>query len=148
MKKHLILVFLFASALSGSLHAQINSDSLGELITGRSFNSYKTKSVPQRKFLSLKGKSLAARINPVNYAAGAALFVYQRVFSEQIQAHCCYQTSCSSFAKASIEHFGFVKGLLIGLHQFNNCFGGVYNDYPRFKLDATFHIINLPESTE
>ena len=131
-------VFIFCSFAS----AQISQDSINSLLIKKSFSVYNQPEPVKRKFLSLKGKTVLAKINPLTYFAGTALFVYQRVVSEQISANCCYEISCSSYAKFGIEQHGFFGGLLLGLNQFNNCFGAVTNDYPEYKVNNNYKILN------
>ncbi len=72
--------------------------------------------VKSRPFVTPKNK-----YNPIGYLSTAALFIYQNVVSEQIQAQCTYQKSCSEFTKLAIHDYGFLKGTFIGLNQLLSC---------------------------
>lgn len=89
------------------------------------------------------GKSSeASQWNPLTYVAASAMFVYQRVLSEQISADCMYETSCSEFTKKSIERHGLFSGTLIGLHQLSHCNGFLYDEFEPVQMGKTGKIIN------
>lgn len=82
------------------------------------------------------------RYNPIGYLGTGALFVYQNLISEQIQATCAYHNSCSEFTKLCIRDYGFLKGTLIGLHQLMSCLPFVKYDTHPLYLDSNDLIIN------
>lgn len=82
------------------------------------------------------------KYNPIGYLGTGALFIYQNIISEQIQATCAYQTSCSEFTKLSIRDYGFLKGTLIGLHQLLSCVPFVKYDVHPLYLNSNDLIIN------
>ncbi|MFI5150556.1 MAG: membrane protein insertion efficiency factor YidD [Bacteroidia bacterium] len=138
-----LLVFIFCILfLSPSLRAQQQNDTIRNTLLSNTFSAYTYIPAPKRAVLNLHKKSIWARINPVNYVAAGLLFVYQRVFSEQIQARCNYVVSCSEYTKLSIQKHGFVKGSLMGIDQLSCCFPGITLDYPDHKLTAERQIIN------
>jgi hypothetical protein len=50
----------------------------------------------------------------MNKIAGGMIYFYQNVISEQIQAGCSYEISCSQYLKLCIEKYGFVIGTFAG----------------------------------
>lgn len=68
-----------------------------------------------------KFKKRKILFNPLNYLGAGFLFVYQNVFSEQIQASCVYQTSCSEYTKLSVARYGIFIGTLRGFNQLSEC---------------------------
>ena len=115
---------------------------LNEKISQRVFSGYSYSSVPKRSFVSLKDKSFFTKINPLTYVSGALLFVYQRCFSEQIQANCTYEISCSNYTKSSIEKHGALRGLLMGLDQLSCCFPGHADELERCSIGREGKVMN------
>jgi putative component of membrane protein insertase Oxa1/YidC/SpoIIIJ protein YidD len=70
------------------------------------------------------------------------MYLYQNVISEQIQADCLYEISCSQFTKKMIEKRGLILGTFIGFHQLNNCQGNALLDYPNYKISENDKILN------
>lgn len=122
--------------------AQENQEMVKAKLIQNTFEQYEYTKPVKRKFISLKNKSLIAKMNPVNYLAAGLLFFYQNLLSEQIQANCNYEISCSSFTKLSIEKYGFVKGTLLGLNQLSCCMDVILYDYPKYKISKDSKIIN------
>ena len=126
-----ILTFVIFSA-SVSL---INAQQLSTKISSVTFHEFKSENIPnKRKIIDFSKKSTAQKLNPLLYVGASLLFVYQRVFSEQIQASCVYKKSCSEFTKLSIEKKGIIKGTLIGFNQLSNCFQGALLDKSNYLL--------------
>lgn len=90
----------------------------------------------------MKPQKLSQKLNPLFYAGGGLMFVYQNVFSEQLQSDCTYRISCSEYTKQCVQKFGFLKGMLIGLHQLSTCVPGAYLDYDKFFLTDEFKVDN------
>jgi putative component of membrane protein insertase Oxa1/YidC/SpoIIIJ protein YidD len=139
----MILLVLFAC--SSLAYSQQEAEPIKTNILRQAFAPYIYTSAPKRKLLTLKGKSFAARINPVNYFAAGMLFFYQRIVSEQIQANCNYVLSCSEFTKLSIQKKGFVSGFLTGMDQLMNCSSAIRLDYPDYKITLEQKVINTEE---
>jgi putative component of membrane protein insertase Oxa1/YidC/SpoIIIJ protein YidD len=131
-----LIIFIFLYQNSKSQTVDLNSS-----LAKSAFVGYKYEQSEKRKILSLKNKKFIAKINPLNYIAAGALFFYQRVFSEQIQASCMYEISCSNYTKLSVQEFG-IKGLLSGINQLNCCFTGVVYDYPDFMISSESKVRN------
>lgn len=108
------------------------------------FNDYAYQQPPPRRFVSLKNKSLSVKLNPLTYIFGSLIFIYQRGFSEQIQANCTYEVSCSNYAKRCMERYGMIKGLLMGVDQLSCCFSGVTDEHERCYINSEGKVINLP----
>jgi putative component of membrane protein insertase Oxa1/YidC/SpoIIIJ protein YidD len=137
----LLLVFLM---LPEGADAQ-NKQAQNEQVLRSSFSAYDWQPPAKRKVLSLRNKKLIYKINPVTYVSAGALFVYQNVISQQIQANCNYEISCSEFTKRSIEEHGFIKGLLTGLNQLTNCAPSVLDDHCEYVISKNLKIINSIE---
>ena len=75
-------------------------------------------------------KHRASYFNPLSYAGAGLLFIYQNVFSEQIQADCTYMVSCSQYTKLCIERHGILKGTLMGFNQLSECFPAARYEHP------------------
>jgi len=118
-----------------------NQEVLHDGLLDNVFAGYHHHQTPKRRFLSLKGKSVLSKINPLTYVSAGLLFFYQRVVSEQIQSDCMYETSCSNYTKFSIEKLG-IAGFLLGINQWNNCFPTVIYDEPKYKRSDNFKVIN------
>lgn len=112
-------------------------------IVDRTFHRYKIENSPKRKFLSTKNKTFIGKINPLNYLFGSVIFVYQRGFSEQIQADCTYEISCSSYTRLCMENHGPVRGLLMGLDQLSCCFPGVAGEVEHWRINKVGKVKNF-----
>jgi putative component of membrane protein insertase Oxa1/YidC/SpoIIIJ protein YidD len=78
----------------------------------------------------------------INTIAGGMIYFYQNVISEQIQASCSYEISCSQYLKLCIEKYGFIIGTFAGINQFGKCAGSNYKNYSSYKLNENNIIIN------
>jgi uncharacterized protein len=135
-----ILTFFIFLLFSVSVYSQ-NAEADKSMIVANLFENFEYKKAEPRKLMALNQKSFISKINPVVYISAGLLFFYQRIISEQIQADCTYEISCSSYTKHAIERYGF-KGFLIGIHQLNNCAPTVIDDYPKFKISEKNKINN------
>lgn len=138
-------LFCCLAVLPVQLDAQQKNEALSQVLISNAFADYHYVQPASRKVLSLKKKKPIARYNPVNYLAAGMLFFYQRVVSEQFQANCMYEISCSEYTKRSIEYYGFVKGALLGFNQFSNCFPSVAAEHCEYKLTDDFKVKNPVE---
>ena len=125
------------------LKAQQN-DSINTQIVSNIFKEFAQHQKHNREFLKPK-KTFISKINPLTYVSGALLYVYQNLVSEQIQANCQYQRSCSENMKTDIKNKGFLIGVLSGLNQLGNCMNSVTNDYPYYKITSEGKINNTIE---
>jgi putative component of membrane protein insertase Oxa1/YidC/SpoIIIJ protein YidD len=139
-----IIYFLLFSTAG----AQQNNESVKNKLIQNTFEQYKFSVYSKRKFISLKNKSLIVKINPINYIGAGLLFFYQKFLSEQIQAKCNYEISCSGFTKLSIEKYGFIKGTLLGFNQLTNCIPAILYDYPEYKISKNSKVINNFEADQ
>jgi putative component of membrane protein insertase Oxa1/YidC/SpoIIIJ protein YidD len=94
----------------------------------------------KRKLLHFESK--AAYYNPLNYIGAGLLYIYQNLLSEQIQARCSYETSCSQYTKLSIQRNGFIKGTLSGFNQLSECFPSVATEHNRQYINREGKVIN------
>jgi uncharacterized protein len=92
--------------------------------------------------LNMSERSCLEKLNPFLYLAAGSMFFYQSIISEQISADCMYEISCSEYTKRAIEREGFLKGMLIGLHQLHCCVGFILDDYEGNQVNDQGRIIN------
>ena len=137
MKLLLILVFLCMSITSPDQNSK--DDNLNQQLITNFYPEYKTPA--KRRILNLKDKGIVSKLNPLTYISAGLLFIYQQTLSEQIQAECLYQTSCSNYTKFQIEKNGF-RGFLLGFHQLNNCVPWAIYDYESCRITSENKIIN------
>ena len=143
--KRIVLMFVLTLVFCDSVDGQENRDTLNGLLLNRTFSEFGYSPVVKRKILSFKNKKILYKVNPLTYFSAGLLFVYQNVFSEQIQASCAYEISCSQFTKLSISRFGFLKGFFIGMNQLSSCFPGVADEHCAFTHTSEFKILNSVE---
>lgn len=98
----------------------------------------------KRKLLAFKNK--LSRLNPLNYLSSGLLYIYQNVFSEQIQADCAFETSCSEYTKLSIKKSGLFIGTLRGFNQLSECSPNTRYEHPPVYLNQHQKIINAFEN--
>ena len=82
------------------------------------------------------------RNSVINTVAGGMIYFYQNIISEQIQASCSYEISCSQYLKLCIEKYGFVIGTFAGINQFGKCAGNNHKNHSSYKLNEKNIIIN------
>jgi len=136
------LIILFV-ALMKPINAQ-PTDIITKVIINNTFKEFEISKKQKRPFLS-PNASIATKLNPLTYISGGMLFLYQNIVSEQIQANCQYQISCSENMKKSIKRKGLFLGILSGLNQLGNCSGSILKDYPVYKITRTGKINNTIE---
>ena len=134
----LFLSFIF-------FHSQLSAQNVNMLVVENTFADYKLDKPHTPKPISLRKKSFIAKLNPFHYGSAGLMFFYQSVLSEQIQANCNYEISCSNYTKRCIERFGLVKGILLGFDQLTNCTVGALYDFPAYKISSRLKIINALE---
>lgn len=142
MKYFTFILIVFISFQS---FAQNEKNNLNQAILEKTFSYYSLNSTPHKKIISFKNKKVITVINPLNYLAAGLLFFYQSVLSEQIQADCTYEVSCSNYTKQCINKDGFIVGSLEGLHQLNTCFPANIDDCPKYKISTNLKIKNQIE---
>jgi putative component of membrane protein insertase Oxa1/YidC/SpoIIIJ protein YidD len=82
------------------------------------------------------------RNSVINTVAGGMIYFYQNIISEQIQASCSYEITCSQYLKLCIEKYGFVIGTFAGINQFGKCAGNNHKNHSSYKLNEKNIIIN------
>jgi putative component of membrane protein insertase Oxa1/YidC/SpoIIIJ protein YidD len=132
----LFLLILYAS----DSFSQDGKNNISEKMLQVSFDKASINKPEKRKWLSFKKKS--AYLNPLNYLGEGMLFVYQNIFSEQIQASCNYEVSCSEFTKLSIQTSGFFIGTLKGFNQLSECAPTAIYEHPPVFINNDGKIIN------
>lgn len=131
-------IFILLLFCSVTQNAQTSSNDLNQKIISASIH-YEPQAA-KRKLTVFKNR--AARFNPFNYLGAAVLFVYQNVFSEQIQADCAYQTSCSEYTKLALAQYGIIRGTLEGFNQLSECAPGARYEHCPLFVNGDGKIIN------
>jgi putative component of membrane protein insertase Oxa1/YidC/SpoIIIJ protein YidD len=91
----------------------------------------------KRAMMQKKGTS-----NAWYFLSGAMIYFYQNYISEQIQATCTYQISCSEYIKLCIQEYGFFHGTLAGLNQYMKCSPNNFKNHLAYRLNEDNKIIN------
>lgn len=104
--------------ISISSYAQLSKEQI-QLINKVDFKDHRFDARTP-KFLSTD-KGILIKYNPVNLVLGSLLYIYQKVISPQLLSNCPYEISCSAFSKASIQEFGFIKGIPLTADRLTRC---------------------------
>lgn len=116
--------FFLASAV-----AQDESISLTELSKAGS----KRLEIENARFSNKKGFTFS--YNPLVLAGNSFLWVYQKVFSEQVNAECGFSPSCSSFARGALKERGFIVGVLLSVDRLTRCNGLAQAESETYLVD-------------
>ncbi len=110
---------------------------IDSIILENNFKSLRAGVQPKRSFIAKdKKNSVLIKI------AGGMIYFYQNIISEQIQAGCSYEISCSQYLKLCIEKYGFVVGTFAGINQFGKCAGDNHKNHSSYKINENNSIIN------
>lgn len=114
-----ILLISILALLNFSTKAQNHPDlNLYE----KQLNKEMSKVLYQPKpFLSLKGKPVIIKYNPVTYLLGGMLYGYQNVISPQISAGCTFRPTCSQFAVDALKSTNIIIGLGLIADRLSRC---------------------------
>ena len=135
--KKIIYVICLLSFISNYVFCQTDS-----LINNHLLNLYFNK-ISNGKQLTRKFVDVSKNKSVLKIVGGTLIYFYQNVLSEQIQADCIYEISCSDYLKFCISKYGFLKGTFAGIHQYTKCNGHeIYNHYG-FRKNPNGKIINL-----
>lgn len=105
-------------------------------VSAEMFKRFEYKAPAKRPIMDMSKYHGIQKANPFIYLSAGMLFFYQRMISEQIQAECNYNLSCSSYMKLSIARHGFLKGSLQGMDQWNSCLSGVRLDHAPYTVQG------------
>jgi putative component of membrane protein insertase Oxa1/YidC/SpoIIIJ protein YidD len=125
-----------------SAHAQLNM--LSRKLVNSSFAPEKTAYSPKKASLPVLQRT--PRHNPLAHVGIGFLFIYQHVFSEQFQASCIYEVSCSEYTKLCIRRSGLIGGMLKGFNQLTECMNGALYEHPPRYISPDKKIKNGFES--
>lgn len=131
---------LFILTIYSLCFAAQNSPAITQKLIASSFNKTDKEHLIKRKLVIFNTSN--ARLNPLNYLCASILFVYQNVFSEQIQADCTFEISCSEYTKLSIQKNGLFIGTLKGFNQLSECSPSAIYEHPPVYLNQNQKIIN------
>ena len=110
---------------------------IDSIILKNNFKSLRAGMQPKRSFIAKDKKN-----SVLNKIAGGMIYFYQNIISEQIQAGCSYEISCSQYLKLCIEKYGFVVGTFAGINQFGKCAGNNHKNHSSYKINENNIIIN------
>ena len=144
MRRQIVSLCIFCIAII-FFHSKLSAQNVNVLVIENTFADYKLDKPHSPKPIALRKKSFVAKLNPFHYGSAGLMFFYQSVLSEQIQANCNYEISCSNYTKKCIEKFGLVKGVLLGFDQLTNCSVSTLYDFPAYKISQRSKIINAIE---
>lgn len=134
---------IYCTFLSLFIYSQcVYSQDVNDKITQQLFTEFHYTPAQPRTKVNFKNPGKLSNINFVKHIAAGLLYFYQNAISEQIQAECLYEISCSQFTKKMIEKKGLIIGAFVGFHQLNNCQGNAILDYPSYKISEKDKIIN------
>jgi putative component of membrane protein insertase Oxa1/YidC/SpoIIIJ protein YidD len=137
-----VFILLLSFLLELSLFSQEDSKNVNEKLIQVSFDYSQAKPAKKINFFFKKRRSY---LNPLNYLGIAALYIYQNTFSEQIQANCNYEVSCSEYTKLTIQASGFFIGTLKGFNQLSECTPNARYEHPLLYINNEGKIINRLE---
>lgn len=100
----------------------------------------------QVSFLFTKSKNVFIRYNPVSLFFGSAMYVYQKVLSQQMGSACPYQISCSQFSKLSIQKYGLIKGIALSADRLTRCSQFAVYDISPLQINEKNQIIDSLET--
>jgi putative component of membrane protein insertase Oxa1/YidC/SpoIIIJ protein YidD len=138
-------MFFLTWLIAFNSFAQNEPGNVNDALLDKTFSYYTVHTAPHKKIISFKNKKIITRLNPVNYIAAGLLFFYQGILSEQIQANCMYEISCSNYTKLCINKYGFIIGSLKGIHQLSNCLPSSVDECPPYKISGNLKIKNQVE---
>lgn len=141
MRKAFILLSIFFASV---YYSQVTNTVITQKMIGATFGADTENPPSKRKLLTFKNK--LSRLNPLNYLSSGLLYIYQNVFSEQIQADCAFETSCSEYTKLSIKKSGLFIGTLRGFNQLSECAPNARYEHTPVYLNQNQKIINAFEN--
>jgi putative component of membrane protein insertase Oxa1/YidC/SpoIIIJ protein YidD len=131
---------LVLSLLYVSVSFSQGDKTINEKILNISFDNIAVHKTGKGKLFSFKKKR--SYFNPLNYLGAGILYVYQNIFSEQIQANCTYEVSCSEYTRLCIQKFGFFTGTLKGFNQLSECTPNTIYEHSPAYINSDGKIIN------
>jgi uncharacterized protein len=135
---------LFLSLGLAALLVPLHGQDLSRDVAALALRGSREATVHQHRGFTLPERTMS-RYNPLVYAGAALLYVYQNVISDQLQANCMYEISCSEYARRSIRRYGLFSGMLRGFSQLSECFNGAVYEHPRLFVNGDRKIINPVE---
>ena len=135
-----VITLIFLCMTTWTVFSQ-NSE-IKDILLQQTFSEFSYEHKEIRKALN-PPKTLIGKLNPFYYISAGLLYTYQNIISEQIQAECMYEVSCSQYAKLNVQKYGLIRGTFLGFHQLNNCIPSAIYDYPDFKINKDEKIINF-----
>lgn len=143
MNRFKLILFCFVFLVELKAQSFLTDSILSNSFEEYHFDKYKVRSV-----LNFKERSIWNKMNPFSYVSVGLMFVYQRFISQQLGSECAFETTCSEHAKRAMEHYGILKGSLIGFYQLQSCTAKTGYDYPNQSINDEGEIINPVELNE
>jgi len=143
MNRFKLILFCFVFLVELKAQSFLTDSILSNSFEEYHFDKYKVRSV-----LNFKERSIWNKMNPFSYVSVGLMFAYQRFISQQLGSECAFETTCSEHAKRAVEHYGILKGSLIGFYQLQSCTAKTGYDYPNQSINDEGEIINPVELNE
>ena len=143
MNRFKLILFCFVFLVELKAQSFLTDSILSNSFEEYHFDKYKVRSV-----LNFKERSIWNKMNPFSYVSVGLMFAYQRFISQQLGSECAFETTCSEHAKRAVEHYGILKGSLIGFYQLQSCTAKTGYDYPNQSINNEGEIINPVELNE
>jgi putative component of membrane protein insertase Oxa1/YidC/SpoIIIJ protein YidD len=124
----------------------ITAPCFGQAVSDMKQIHTKMREVENTQVHSKKRVRFEKTYDPFKLILFSGLYVYQKVFSEQISAGCEFDISCSNFALQSIKKLGFFSGLMLAADRLTRCNGQAQLETEGYLIDhQTGKVIDEPE---
>lgn len=130
------ILLVLGMSFYADIHAQSNP-AFQQQVGSMYFQAQRNGLQKKRDFLSNSQSH-----SVVHWVSGGMIYFYQNILSEQIQADCTYETTCSEYLKQCISTYGFWKGTMAGLNQYMKCGPNNAHNHLAYKLNTQHKIKN------
>ncbi|MBI2271567.1 MAG: membrane protein insertion efficiency factor YidD [Bacteroidetes bacterium] len=122
------LVLLFFSGLIALKAQKLSPD--GILIKKRMLAIEKADAISPDIVFTRSG-------NPFKVLAFSFIYVYQKIFSQQISAVCEFDRSCSAFGISSVKELGIIKAVFLTADRLTRCNGQAQVETQNYLINHT-----------
>jgi uncharacterized protein len=98
-------------------------------------DQYTSRSLEARKEGLKDQRGFARSRNPLKTTGNSLIWVYQKIFSEQLNAGCSFHPSCSSYGKQAIGERGLLMGILLTADRLTRCNGAAQIESEAYLVD-------------
>lgn len=75
--------------------------------------------------------------NPFKLLAFSFIYIYQKIFSQQISATCEFDQSCSAFGVSSVKELGIIKAVFLTADRLTRCNGQAQVETQNYLINHT-----------